>query len=63
MGDREEIIRKVDKILEAVEGEPKSLVWKMRSKIGTRKQWYNPVECLETVGGFGIWETLLKNEK
>jgi hypothetical protein len=61
MGDREEIIRKVDKILEAVEKEPKSLAWKMRSKIGTRKQWYNPVERPETVGGFGIWETLLKS--
>jgi hypothetical protein len=32
----------------------------MRSKIGTKKQWYNPVERPETVGGFGIWETLLK---
>lgn len=60
ISDREEIIHKVDEILEAVEKEPKSLGWKIRSKIGTRKKWYNPVERPETVGGFGIWETLLK---
>ncbi|MEM1536316.1 MAG: hypothetical protein QXT10_03605 [Candidatus Bathyarchaeia archaeon] len=59
---REEIIQKVDKILEAIDKEPKSLGWKIRSKIGTKKQWYNPVERPETVGGFGIWE-LLKSEK
>ena len=60
--DREEIAQKVDKILEAVDKEPKSFGWKMRAKIGTKKKWYNPVERPETVGGFGIWETLLKGE-
>jgi len=59
--DREEIAQKVDKILEAIDKEPKSFGWKMRAKIGTKKKWYNPVERPETVGGFGIWETLLKN--
>ncbi|MEM2439989.1 MAG: hypothetical protein QW493_02095 [Candidatus Bathyarchaeia archaeon] len=62
MEDREEIIQKVDRILEAIDREPKSLGWKMRAKIGTKKQWYNPVERPETVGGFGIWEALLKGE-
>jgi len=61
--DREEIAQKVDKILEAIDKEPKSFGWKMRAKIGTKKKWYNPVERPETVGGFGIWETLLKGEE
>jgi hypothetical protein len=61
--EREEITQKIDKILEIIEKEPKTFGWKMRAKIGTKKQWYNPVERPETVGGFGIWETLLKGEK
>ena len=60
--EREEVTQKIDKILEIIEREPKSFGWKMRAKIGTKKQWYNPVERPETVGGFGIWETLLKRE-
>ncbi|MEM3730451.1 MAG: hypothetical protein QW667_02975 [Candidatus Bathyarchaeia archaeon] len=61
--EREEITQKIDKILETIEREPKTFGWKMRAKIGAKKQWYNPVERPETVGGFGIWETLLKGEK
>ena len=60
--DREEIVEKIDKLLEMIEKEPKSFKWKMRAKIGTKKKWYNPVERPETVGGFGIWEALLKEE-
>jgi len=60
--DGEEITQKIDIILEAIEKEPKTFGWKMRAKIGTKKQWYNPVERPETVGGFGIWETLLKEK-
>jgi len=60
--DREDITQKIDKILEAIDKEPKSFGWKMRAKIGTKKQWYNPVERPETVGGFGIWETLLQEK-
>ncbi|MEM2202531.1 MAG: hypothetical protein QXQ50_01885 [Candidatus Bathyarchaeia archaeon] len=60
--DREEITQKIDMLLEAIDKEPKTFGWKMRAKIGTKKQWYNPVERPETVGGFGIWETLLKGE-
>jgi hypothetical protein len=56
--DREETARKIGKILEAVDKEPKSFGWKMRAKMGTKKRWYNPVERPETVGGFGIWEAL-----
>ncbi len=61
--DREEIAQKIDTMLEVIDREPKVFGWKMRAKIGTKKQWYNPVERPETVGGFGIWETLLKSEK
>ncbi len=60
--DREEITQKIDMLLEAIDKEPKTFGWKMRAKLGTKKQWYNPVERPETVGGFGIWETLLKGE-
>lgn len=60
--DREEITQKIDMLLEAIDKEPKTFGWKMRAKIGTKKQWYNPVERPDTVGGFGIWETLLKGE-
>ena len=35
---------KIDKILDAIEGEPKSMGWKMRAKVGTRKKWYTEVE-------------------
>jgi len=60
--DREEIVQKIDGLLERIDKEPKSFAWKMRSKAGTMKKWYNPVERPETVGGFQIWETLLGKE-
>jgi len=60
--DREEITRKIDTLMEIIEKEPKSFGWKMRAKIGTRKKWYNPVERPETVGGFRIWEAILKEK-
>lgn len=60
--DREEITQKIINLLERIEEEPKTLGWKMRAKIGIKKKWYNPVERPETVGGFGIWEVLLKEE-
>jgi len=59
---REEITRKIDALLENIEKEPKPFGWKMRAKVGIKKKWYNPVERPETVGGFGIWEALLKEE-
>jgi hypothetical protein len=60
--DKEEIIRKTESLLEKIDKEPKPFAWKMRAKIGTKKKWYNPVERPETVGGFGIWEAILKEE-
>ncbi|MEM0216855.1 MAG: hypothetical protein QW612_04865 [Candidatus Bathyarchaeia archaeon] len=57
--DRVDVIRKIDALLERIDREPKTLSWKMRGKIGTKKRWYNPVERPDTVGGFGIWEALM----
>jgi hypothetical protein len=60
--DREEITGKIESLLGRIDRESKSFKWKMRSKIGTTKKWYNPVEREETVGGFGIWEAILPKE-
>jgi len=61
--DREEIAGKIEALLERIDEEPKPFGWKMRAKVGTKKKWYNPVERPETVGGFGIWEAILKEER
>lgn len=53
--EKGELVSKIEKIRSAVASAPKSLRWKTRSAIGTRKRWYNPVETEETVGEFGIW--------
>jgi hypothetical protein len=58
--DREEITKKIGILLDTIERAPKSFRWKIRSKAGTKKRWYNPVERPETVGGFGIWEAILQ---
>jgi hypothetical protein len=50
------LIAKLDRILFATGQASKSLRWKFRALVGTRKKWYNPVETDETVGGFGIWQ-------
>ena len=34
---------RIGKLLEAIEAAPKTLGWKMRSKIGTRSRWYQEV--------------------
>jgi len=53
--EKNDITSKIDRLQEAIEKEPKTTAWKMRSVIGTKKRWYNPVETAETVGEFGIW--------
>ncbi len=60
--DREKIVEKIAGLLQRIDRESKSFKWKMRSKVGTKKKWYNPVEREETVGGFGIWEAILPKE-
>ena len=44
LSDQLNIDGKIDKLLEAIEEEPKSVGWKMRAKIGTKKRWYTEVE-------------------
>jgi len=34
---------KADRILEAIEAEPKSWDWKLRARTGTKKIWYKEV--------------------
>jgi hypothetical protein len=53
--EKQDINRKIASIVEAIDASPKSAKWKMRSLIGTKRKWYNPVETSETVGEFGIW--------
>jgi hypothetical protein len=58
--ERTDINEKIDTLLKRIESEPKSFAWKMRAKVGTKKQWYCHVERPDTVGGFGIWEAILR---
>jgi hypothetical protein len=44
--DKADVSAKIDKSLKAIDDEPKSLKWKMRAKIGTKKRWYTEVEEL-----------------
>lgn len=46
-GDRDVISVRIDELLTMIEKEPKSLGWKLRAKVGTKKQWYNDVEEVE----------------
>lgn len=54
--DKQDLTSKIDSILTKIENEPKSTGWKIRSVMGTRGRWYNPVETTQTVGEFGIWK-------
>ena len=40
--DEQELVRvRLKQLKEAIDAEPKSLGWKMRAKVGEKKQWYN----------------------
>ncbi len=54
--EKEDLNSKLGQLLQAIENEPKSTSWKMRSVVGTKKKWYNPVETAQTIGEFGIWK-------
>ena len=45
--DREVIAGRIDQLLDMIEKEPKSVGWKLRARVGTKKQWYNDVEEVE----------------
>jgi len=34
---------RVDKLLSMIQNQPKSMGWKMRSRIGTKQKWYTEV--------------------
>jgi hypothetical protein len=53
--ERRHIAGQVDGLLVHIEATPKALRWKVRAKIGPRVRWYEPVETMDTVSGFGIW--------
>lgn len=53
--ERHRIGEQVDDLLAHIETAPKTLGWKARARIGPRVRWYEPVETMETVAGFGIW--------
>lgn len=53
--EKQDLTSKIDHLLRATEAKPKSTGWKMRSIVGTKRIWYNPVETSQTVGEFGIW--------
>jgi len=42
--DKTVVGQKVDRLLSHLESGPKSFKWKMRSKVGTKTMWYNPVD-------------------
>jgi len=42
--DKEDLRRKIAKILKHLEKEPKPLSWRMRSVVGEKKKWYQDVE-------------------
>lgn len=42
--DKSDVATKIDKIIETVEKEPKSLSWKMRARIGPSVKWYRDVD-------------------
>ena len=54
--ERQDLASKADLLLKMIDEEPKNTGWRMRSAIGTKKQWYNPVETTQTVGEFGLWK-------
>jgi hypothetical protein len=45
--DKKLVESRIDNLLNIIEQKPKSLGWKMRAKIGTRKQWYRMVEEIQ----------------
>ena len=40
----DKVLKRIEGLLQMIEKEPKSLAWKMRSRVGTKKQWYQDVE-------------------
>jgi hypothetical protein len=54
---------RIDALLSAIESEPKTMGWKARSRLGTKKRWYEPVETEDTVGDLGIWRMMAEDKE
>jgi hypothetical protein len=44
--DKAAVLKRVDELKAAIDAQPKSTKWKMRSRIGPKKKWYNDVETV-----------------
>lgn len=44
--DRKVVKTRIDRVLAAIEETPKSLKWRLRSRVGTKVKWYQDVEDL-----------------
>jgi len=54
--EKQDSTSKLGTLQAAIDNEPKSTAWKVRSILGAKRRWYNPVETSQTVGEFGIWK-------
>lgn len=45
--DKQDILYKIETLLKEINDKPKSFAWKMRAKIGDKRQWYRDVEEFE----------------
>jgi len=42
--DRDDVRRKIEKLLKIIEDQPKSMRWRLRARVGPSKKWYREVE-------------------
>jgi hypothetical protein len=42
--DKKDVVQKIDQLREQIDKQPKSMKWKMRDRVGDKKQWYEDVE-------------------
>jgi hypothetical protein len=54
---RTHVASKIDKLLQAIENEPKSFKWKCRAMVGPSKKWYTEVEEVERAEHLGSAHT------
>lgn len=47
-GERRTVVERIDRLLDRIEAEPKSLRWKARARIGTKVRWYKEVSAKES---------------
>lgn len=42
--DKNDVVGKIEQLQQRIENQPKSMKWKMRNRVGDKKQWYEDVE-------------------